>query len=64
MDRAQDHECGFGHWPIQCTGVKRTLEEAIVAGDRESLDNSRADRGRLERLRKESDVLKHPAGKA
>ena len=56
-DRARDHECGrcfaFGHWTIQCTDIKRTLEEAIIAGDRERRDKSGADRGRLERLRKE-----------
>ena len=67
-DHARDHECGrcfaFGHWPIQCTGVKRTLEEAIIAGDREGQDNSGADRARLERLRKERAAAKLRSGKA
>ena len=29
------------------TGVKRTLEEAIIAGDREGQDNSIADRAAM-----------------
>ena len=44
--------------------MKRTLEEAIIAGDTDGRDNSGADRGRLERLRKERDALKHLSGKA
>ena len=43
--------------------MKRTLEEAIIAGDREGRDNSGANRGRLEHLCKERDALKHPSGK-
>ena len=64
--RARDHECGrcfaFEHWPIQCTGVKWTLEEAIIAGDREGWDNSGVDRGWLERLRKELEAIKQLLG--
>ena len=48
---------------MQCTGMKRTLEEAIIAGDREGRDNSGANRGWLEGLRNERDAKKQLSGK-